>query len=143
VGLGLRELRRRDLRPFRAAIAAGVPGVVLGHGLYPMTDYVTPASLSRRVATNLLRGELGFRGVSITDDLAEPAVTTSLAVPDAAVAALRAGADMLFISGPPADQQAAYVAVLRAVRRGRVSRRRLNEAVERILDVKRDYGLLR
>ncbi|HYP48314.1 MAG TPA: glycoside hydrolase family 3 N-terminal domain-containing protein, partial [Thermoleophilaceae bacterium] len=143
VGLGLAELRRRDLRPFKAAVAARVPGVVLGHGLYPMTDYVTPASLSRAVSTNLLRRELGFRGLAITDDLADPAITTSLPVADAAVKALRAGADMLFISGPPADQQAAYVAVLRAVRRGTISRRRVDEAVGRSVKLKREYRLLR
>ena len=66
--------------------------------------------------------------MAITDDLADPAITTSYSVPDAAVLALRAGADMLYISGSPGDQQAAYAAVLRAVERGRLPRRRLDEA---------------
>jgi beta-N-acetylhexosaminidase len=63
-------------------------------------------------------------------------------VPRAAVEALRAGADMLAISGPAAEQQAAYDAVLAAVRRGRISRARLDEAVGRILAAKEEYGLL-
>ena len=113
VGLGLEELRERDLIPFRAAIEAGVPGVVISHALYPMNDFTAPASLSRAVATDLLRGELGFAGVAITDDLADPAITAAYSVPDAAVQSLRAGADMLCISGPVGDQQAAYAAVLR------------------------------
>jgi beta-N-acetylhexosaminidase len=81
--------------------------------------------------------------VALTDDLADPAITTSFSVPDAAVQALTAGADVLFISGPPGDQQAAYAAVLRAVRRGDLPRRRLDEAVLRALEAKEDYGLIR
>jgi beta-N-acetylhexosaminidase len=56
---------------------------------------------------------------------------------------MRAGADMLYVSGPPGDQQAAYVAVLRAARSGRIPRRRLEEAVGRILLAKKRYGLIR
>jgi beta-N-acetylhexosaminidase len=143
VGLDLDALRKRDLLPFRAAIDAGVPAVVLSHALYPMNDFTEPASLSRAVVTDLLRNELGFAGVAITDDLADPAITTSYSVPQAAVKALKAGADMLFISGPPGDQQAAYTAVLRAAERGDLPRGRLDEAVLRDLHAKWDYGLIR
>jgi beta-N-acetylhexosaminidase len=143
VGLGLEELRARDLIPFNAAIDAGVPGVIIAHALYPFSDFTLPASLSRSVATDLLRRELRFKGVAITDDLADPAITAIHTVPDAAVRALRGGVDMLYISGGTGDQQAAYVAVLRAVQRGRIPRRRLNEAVGRILLAKQDYDLIR
>jgi beta-N-acetylhexosaminidase len=143
VGLGLDELRQRDLIPFRAAIEAGVPGVTVGSALYPFSDFTVPASLSREVDTALLRRAMRFKGVAMTDDLADPAITTLHSIPDAAVLALRAGADALFISGGPGDQQAAYVAVLRAVQRGRIPRRRLDEAVGRILLAKQDYGLIR
>jgi beta-N-acetylhexosaminidase len=143
VGLDLAELRERDLIPFEAAIDAGVPGVTLAHALYPVGDFTVPASLSRRIATGLLRDELGFEGVALTDDLADPAITTLFTVPDAAVEAVRAGADMLVVSGPPGDQQAAYVAVLRAARSGRIPRPRLERAVGRILVAKRNYGLTR
>jgi beta-N-acetylhexosaminidase len=143
VGLGLAELRERDLVPFEAAIKAGLPAAVLSHALYAINDFTAPASLSREVVTDLLRDELGFKGVAITDDLADPAITTSYSVPDAAIAALRAGADMLFISGPARDQEAAYAAVLRAVRSGEIPRPRLDEAVGRILIAKERYGLIR
>ena len=105
--------------PFRAAIEAGAPAVLLSHGLYAADDFVVPGSLSRRITTDLLRDELKFKGVAITDDLADPPITALGTVPDAAVKAVRAGADMLYVSGPAGDQQAAYVAVLRAVRSGR------------------------
>jgi len=143
VGLGLDELRARDLIPFKAAIDAGVPGVVIGHALYALNDFTVPASLSKAVATNLLRRELRFKGVAITDDLADPAITTIHTVPGAAVQALRAGADMLYISGSAGEQQTAYVAVLRAVQRGRIPRRRLDQAIGRILLAKQDYDLIR
>jgi beta-N-acetylhexosaminidase len=102
-----------------------------------------PASLLRIVDTHLLRRELHFKGVAMTDDLADPAITALETVPGAAVKALRAGADMLYISGTAGDQQAAYIAVLRAVQRGRVPRARLDQAVGRILLAKQDYNLIR
>jgi len=143
VGLTNVELEDRDLIPFRAAFRAGAPGVVLSHGLYATDDFTVPGSLSRKIATDLLRGKLKFRGVAITDDLADPAVTALESVPDAAVKAIGAGADMLWISGSAGDQQAAYVAVLRAVKRKRISRARVDEAVGRILSAKRRYRLIR
>jgi beta-N-acetylhexosaminidase len=143
VGLDLEQLRQRDLVPFQAAIEAGAAGVLLSHALYPVNDFTRPGSLTPEIATDLLRRELRFQGVALTDDLADPAITTSFSVPDAAVQALTAGADVLFISGPPGDQQAAYAAVLRAVRRGDIPRRRLDAAVRRALEAKEDYGLIR
>ena len=143
VGLGLEELSDRDLIPFTAAVRAGVPGVIVGHALYSFNDFTVPASLSRQVDTDLLRRQLRFKGVALTDDLADPAITAIHTVPDAALRALRAGADMLQISGRVGDQQAAYVAVLRAVQRGAIPRSRLDQAVGRILLAKRDYGLIR
>jgi beta-N-acetylhexosaminidase len=143
VGLDLEQLRERDLRPFRAAIEAGAPAVLLSHALYPVSDFTRPGSLTREIVTGLLRDELGFQGVAITDDLADPAITSTYSVPDAAVEALQAGADLVFISGPVGDQQAAYAAVLAAVRRGDIPRRRLNAALLRALEAKEDYGLIR
>ena len=143
VGLGLDELRQRDLMPFETAISAGAPGILISSALYPFSDFTVPASLTRVVDSTLLRRELKFKGVSMTDDLADPAITALYTVPDASVRALSAGADMLFISGTAGDQQAAYIAVLRAVQRGRVPRERLNEAVGRILLAKQDYNLIR
>ena len=116
--------------------------MVLGHALYPISDFTVPASLSPAVATELLRDELGFEGVAITDNLADPAITALSTVPAAAVEAVRAGADMVFVSGPAGDQQAAFAALLRAVRSGRIPRARLDRAVGRILVAKRNYGLI-
>jgi beta-N-acetylhexosaminidase len=142
VGLSLEDLRRRDLLPFRAAFETGAPAVVLSHALYQVDDFTRPGSLSPRIVTGLLRREIRFRGLAITDDLADPAITASASIPDATVRAVRAGADMVWISGPASDQQAAYVALLRAVKSGEVSRRRLDEALSRVLIAKRQYGVI-
>ena len=142
VGLTVGELAERDLVPFAAAIRAGADAITLGHGLYATDDFVTPASLSPEIVGGLLRGRLRFRGLAVTDDLASPAITAVMSIPDAAVAALRAGADQLLVSGPLGEQEAAYTAVLNAVRRGEVPRRRLDEAVTRVLVAKRDLGLI-
>jgi beta-N-acetylhexosaminidase len=143
VGLSDVELEDRDLVPFRAAFRAGAPGVVLSHALYTVDDFTIPGSLSRKIVTGLLRDKLRFRGVAITDDLADPGITALESIPDASVKAIQAGADLLWISGTAGDQQAAYVAVLQAVRRKRISRARLDEAVGRVLTAKRRYGLIR
>jgi beta-N-acetylhexosaminidase len=143
VGLSLDQLRKRDLVPFAAAIRAGVPAVVISNAAYATDDFVTPATLSRAVSTDLLRGEMRFRGVAIADDLSQPAITTSMSVADAAVQAIAAGSDMVYISGPARGQDAAYRALLAAVASGAISRARLDEAVTRVLTLKREYGLVR
>lgn len=142
IGLSLEELQKRDLVPFRAAIRAGAPAIVVGHGNYAPDDFVVPASLSKTFTTDLLRGGLGFRGVAISDDLAAAAITTTQpSVAEAAVAAIVAGVDMVWISGPPAVQARAYRAILAAIRKGTISRARLDAAVTRIITVKRELGL--
>ena len=135
----LATLRSHDLPPFEAAIAAGVPMVMVGHLLYPAIDPERPASLSPE-AIGMLRGELGFHGVVVTDDLAMAAVSRGPPA-RAAVEAVKAGADLLIISSPPQRQAAAYGAVLNAVRSGEIPRKRIRASVERLLKAKKDYSL--
>jgi beta-N-acetylhexosaminidase len=142
IGSSLSELRTRDLIPFRAAIRAGAPAITMSNGLYVTDDFVTPGSLSPALIGGLLRRDLGFRGIVITDDLADPGVTALTTTPEASVAAIRAGADLLYISGPPAEQQAAYDAVLKAAQSEKLSAGRLKEALLRNLSVKQNYGLI-
>jgi beta-N-acetylhexosaminidase len=142
VGLTVPELRERDMVPFEAAFDAGALGVVISHGSYTTDDFVTPGSLSKAIATDILREELEFRGVSITDDLASPAVTAISSIPDAAVEALKAGVDLVWISGPRGDQDAAMNAVLNAVRSGDIPRERIDQALLRSLTAKQALGLI-
>ena len=133
-------LRSHDLPPFEAAIEAGVPMVMVGHLLYPAIDPERPASLSPE-AIRMLRGDLGFDGVVVTDDLAMAGATGGGSPSRAAVAAAKAGADLLIISSPPQQQADAYDAVLEAVESGEIPRERIEASVERILKVKEDYSL--
>jgi beta-N-acetylhexosaminidase len=142
VGQDAPTLLRRDLTPFRAAIQAGAPAVVLSHAFYAAFDPVTPGSQSPAIATGLLRRRIGFRGVAITDDLDAGAIRALGSVRDAAVASLRAGADLLLVESPGRVQEAVRSALLAAVRDGEVSGARLDEAAGRVFELKRQLGLL-
>ena len=102
---------------------------------------MTPGALSPGVATGLLRDEVGFKGVAISDDLGAGAVTATYSVPDAAVAALGAGIDLIQI-GSPEDADGVAKALERAVESGEIEPERLAEAAERVLDLKRELGLV-
>ena len=136
----LQTVLRSDLAPFRAAVEAGVPMVMVGHLVYPALDPERPASLSP-VAIELLREELGFGGVVVTDDLIMEGARRGGTTADAALRAVQAGVDLLMISGPPEDQAAAYDAVVAAVESGEIPRERIDASVERIEDVKDRYPL--
>ena len=118
------------LIPFRAVLRA--PAMLVSSAAFSAYDPVTPASLTPAIARDLLRGELGYQGVAVSDDLAGAAAATSGSVADAAVLALKAGIDMVQIS-EPADAEAAYRAVLKA----KVPQARLDEALFRVLALKR------
>jgi beta-N-acetylhexosaminidase len=142
VGLSLGQLMARDVVPFDAAIKAGASAIVVGEGLYEPDDFVTPAALSSKIIGTLLRGRLRFGGLAVTDDLADPGVSSLVQIPDAAVEAIKAGADMVWISGELSDQEAAYTAVLNAVRSGEISEARVRQSLLRVLVAKGGYNLL-
>ena len=133
-------VRRYDLPPFEAAIDAGVPMVMVGHLVYPAIDPDHPASLSRD-AISMLRGDLGFEGVVVTDDLAMQGATGGGPPAKAAVEAVEAGADLLLISSAPQQQADAYDAVVEAVDSGEIPRSRIEKSAERLLEVKQKYDL--
>src|SRR4051794_33953198 len=129
VGLSLDELRTRDLRPF-AAVSDNVPAIQLSSATYVAYDGVTPATLLPEVVT-LLRKDIGFRGVVVSGDLAAASLATGRPVAEVAVAALKAGCDLLWVPGDAADQEAAWRAVVRALRSGDVPAARVAEALGR------------
>ncbi|NCC02053.1 MAG: hypothetical protein EOM34_15535 [Clostridia bacterium] len=134
VDRSLDELRSTEFLPFSAGIQAGADFVMVGHLEVPqVVSDGTPASLSATMITDLLRGELGFEQIVITDSLSMEAITDYYTPDEAAVQAIQAGADMLLM---PSDFTAAYQGVLDAVNNGTISEERLNESVKRILMVK-------
>ena len=86
-------LREREFLPFRAAIAAGVATIMTAHVFIPALDEQRPATLSKRIVTGLLREELGFQGVILSDDLEMKALAAERSVPESAVQAIEAGCD--------------------------------------------------
>jgi beta-N-acetylhexosaminidase len=99
VGASMARLQARDLAPFRAAIAAGLDAVMVGHLLVRAVDPGAPATLSRAVVGGLLRDRLGFRGLVVSDALEMGAIASTLSLPVAAERALAAGVDQLILSG--------------------------------------------
>ena len=136
----LQTIESYDLPPFRAAVRAGVPMVMVGHLLYPAIDPDLPASLSPK-AIGLLREGLGFDGVVVADDLAMAGASGGEPPAQAAVAAVKAGADLLVISSPPQQQADAYEAVVEAVERGEIPREQVENSFRRIEKVKDRYPL--
>jgi beta-glucosidase len=116
------RLEAVELPPFRAAIAAGVASVMTGHLMLPALDPQRPATLSAAVLSTLLRQELGFGGLVVTDALVMEAITAHHGAGEAAVLALEAGADLVLM---PADADAAMAAIIAAVESGRLSRSQL------------------
>ena len=98
IGRSRGELEACDLVPFRAAIAAGVSSVMTTHITFPALDPHAPATLSRAILRDLLRGEMGFAGTVISDDLEMAGIALKLSLEDGALAALRAGCDILIAS---------------------------------------------
>ncbi len=128
------ELRAVDFAPFSAGIEAGADFVMVSHATVPALDEDdVPSSLSRKVITDTLRGELGFEGVVVTDALDMTAITDYYTPEEAAVMAIEAGADMLLM---PEDFEKAYNAVLAAVQDGTISEERIDESLDRIYRVK-------
>lgn len=137
----LSQLMEEELVPFRAAIDEGLPAVMVAHILMEELDPVYPATLSSAVVDGLLRGELGFDGMVVTDDLTMGAVANTYSIGEAAVLAVEAGCDLLLVCHKTENLAAAYSSLLGAVASGRISGERLDESVRRILRVKDEYGL--
>ena len=135
---GAERLDRELLPPFRAAIDAGVASVMLGHVVVTALDPWRPASTSR-AAVGLLRRDLGFVGLVVTDALGMAGATAAREVPAAAVRAIAAGADMvcLDLRQEPGAADAVVAAIRAAVRTGRLRESRLREAAGKVADAGR------
>lgn len=135
----LEQLKEKDFLPFQAGIDAGAPLVMVSHLSAPsVTGDDRPASLSTSIIDGLLRTELGFDGVVVTDALNMEAITDHFTAAEAAVQALEAGADLLLM---PEDFQAAVDGVLHAVETGSLPQDTITDSVVRVLAMKYEYGI--
>lgn len=133
------QMYNEELIPFQHAIEYGAQMIMVSHLTVRQLDEKRPASLSPAVIDGLLRKEMGFDGVVITDALRMGAVTEKYAAGDAAVLSILAGADMVLA---PGNGQECYKALLKAVKNGTISMERIDKSVERILVMKIESGLI-
>lgn len=132
-------LDAEDLPPFKKIISGHDNSrfmVMVGHLKYNALDPVNSASLSPAVMTGLLRNELGFTGVVITDDLEMGAIANNVDLPSLGVCMIQAGGDIALVCHNYEHQQTVYNSILAAVKRGEISEARINESVRRILKMK-------
>ena len=134
----LEELMAEELVPFQSAIDGGVNFVMVGHISAPnVTGDNAPATLSKVLITDVLRGQMGYNGIVITDAMNMEAITGFYNSDKAAVLAVTAGADMILM---PADYNTAYTGILNAVNDGTITEERINESVTRIVKAKLAMG---
>lgn len=134
INSSLDELKKKEFLPYSNAIAQGMDFVMVGHISAPnVTGDDTPASLSEKMISEVLRKDLGFKGIVMTDYLNDKTIVKNYSAADAAVKAIQAGADLLL---EPDDLEAAYEGVLKAVKKGDITEDRLDESIYRILRVK-------
>jgi beta-N-acetylhexosaminidase len=139
-----KRLDRVELLPYRRLIGHGLPAIMTAHNAYTALDKETiPASVSKRIVTGLLREELGFEGVITTDAIGMAGLIEYAGTHwNAAVMALEAGNDIVLVKENEATTTKCFEAILEAVRSGRLTERRLEESVRRILRLKAAIGIL-
>ncbi|MFZ4437258.1 MAG: glycoside hydrolase family 3 protein [Syntrophales bacterium] len=140
------RLEAVELYPFRAMVRGGVPAVMTAHVEVPALDPTgLPATLSAPILS-LLRNEIGFSGLIITDSMGMGAIVKGWGIEEASILSFLAGTDILLFGADtghePAEQDGIYQALLSAVKSGRISTKRLDESVRRILVAKQSYGVL-
>ena len=141
VGGDVERIRTIELEPFRAAIEAKVSAIMTAHIVYPALDSHRPATLSYPILTGVLRGELGFGGLIITDDMEMKAIDKRYRTGEAAVMAIEAGADMVLTLWTYQNQVEVINALVSAVKSGRISEERIGQSVRRILKYKEAFGV--
>ena len=136
----LEALQSYDLVPFASAIASGVDAIMISHVLYPALDSTDIASMSKPIMTDLLRTQMGFQGLILSDDFRMDGLTTRYEVGDAAVRFLLAGGDIIICGAVSEKQQAILDALNAAAADGRLTQERIDESVKRVLLLKLSLG---
>jgi beta-N-acetylhexosaminidase len=135
------RMQEVELYPFKAAIAAGVKAIMTGHSVYPAYDDAYPTTLSEKILTGLLREELGFDGVIVSDAIGMAAILKQWPLPRACALAIKAGCDTILLKADDESRSQCFFGIKQAVESGELSEERIDEAVTRLLRMKCDQGL--
>ncbi|MDZ7265187.1 MAG: glycoside hydrolase family 3 protein [candidate division KSB1 bacterium] len=136
-----KRMHEVELVPFKAAIDAGVKAIMTGHSVYPAYDAEYPTTLSEKILTGLLREELGFDGVIVSDAIGMAAILKQWPLPRACALAIKAGCDTILLKADDESRSQCFFGIKMAVESGEISEERLNSAVRRLLNMKYDQGL--
>lgn len=137
----LEELKRFELKPFSEAIEVGADAVMIAHILFPKIDPDSPSSMSKTIVTDILRNQMNFQGVIITDDMTMGAITEHYSIGEATVRSVEAGTDIILVCHYHDKQLEAINALKEAIEEGIISEERIDESVYRILSLKEKYNL--
>lgn len=137
-----KEEMSKHLLTFKGLVDAGIPSIMTAHTVYPALDPSgMPATLSKKILTDLLKGEMGFKGAITTDDITMGGIVEKFEVHEACILALNAGADLILFRDESSLIDDVFPKLVDAARRGIISEKRLNDAIRRTLTVKYEYGL--
>lgn len=137
----LEELQALELIPFKHAVEQGAEVVMVGHILLPKIDSTYPASISERIITDVLREQLGYEGIIITDDMTMKAILNNLEIGESAVSAVKAGNDIVLVAHNYTNVKKAIDSIIKAIEDGEITEQRIDESVKRILSIKKKYNL--
>ncbi len=138
-----KRMQEVELVPFKAAIAAGVKAIMTGHSVYPAFDDTYPTTLSEKILTGLLREELGFGGVIVSDAIGMAAILKQWPLPRACALAIKAGCDTILLKADDESRSQCFFGIKQAVETGELSEKRVDDAVRRLLVMKYDQGLFK
>lgn len=139
VDKSMAELRKTELAPFQAAIEASIPAIMTSHIVFPQLDPERPATLSRKILTGLLREEMGFDGLVMTDCMEMKAIQHSFGTVKGAVETIKAGTDLVLVSHTASTAANAAEAILEAWQSGEIDRLEWERSLARIAALKADY----
>jgi beta-N-acetylhexosaminidase len=138
-----KRMQEVELVPFKAAIAAGVKAIMTGHSVYPAYDDAYPTTLSEKLLTGLLREELGFDGVIVSDAIGMAAILKQWPLPRACALAIKAGCDTILLKADDESRSQCFFGIKQAVETGELSEERVDDAVKHLLAMKYDQGLFK
>lgn len=136
-----KELKKLEFIPFESAFKEGADVVMVGHILLPKLDNKNPASMSKVVMKDVLRKQLGFTGLIVTDDMTMGAIKDNFDLGKAAVESVKSGSDIILVGHDDHHVAEVFNALKRSVQQGEISEKRVNESVKRILKLKKKYNI--
>ncbi|MGB7747656.1 MAG: glycoside hydrolase family 3 N-terminal domain-containing protein [Verrucomicrobiia bacterium] len=137
----LKRMREVELFTFQAGVNIGAKALMTAHTIFPAFDKELPATLSKKILTDLLRGEMGFKGVIVSDAIGMAAILKKWPLPQACAMAIKAGVDTILLKADDESRAQCLFGIKSAIERGELSEDRLDDAVRRLLCMKYDQGL--